>query len=107
MSIQKNILIKDKNIFIVRLLLEAGDVIPLHSSHAYVTASVTHGQGIFTVEDKKYELTPGVFISMQPLEKHSIEAHSHLEIIVHHIMIQPNKLNDNRTETGKICGAEI
>lgn len=101
MSVKKSVILKDSHIFVVKLNLEAGDVIPEHHSTAHVTATVISGGGIFTVEGKENALEPGVFISMLPYEKHSIKANSALEIIVHHIVLPKNETKEH---SEKMCG---
>ena len=101
MSIQRIILNKDKSIFVVKLKLDTGDLIPEHFSSSHVTATVTSGMGVFTIEKEAKKITKGDFLSMKPYEKHSIKAVEPLEIIVHHIALNSEKNSD---VSGKICG---
>lgn len=104
MTVKRNIILKDPCIFVVKLTLEDGDIIPEHHANAYVTATVLSGSGVFTVEGKENFLNPGTFISMLPNEKHSIKASTNLEIIVHHITLGKNEA---KKQGENLCNATI
>lgn len=101
---KRQILKKDPQILIVKMNLEKGESIPEHHSTAYVTATTIIGKGIFTISNAQIILEPGVFIEIQPFEKHSITAHENLEIIVHHIALNQT-MNSGKTQKD-ICGTK-
>lgn len=105
MAVKKEIILKENNIFVVKLSLETNDVIPEHHSKAHVTVTVIKGKGIFKIEDKEYDLEPGVFLSMLHKENHSIKALTQLELVVHHIA-QPIMMNEIKEDPEKLCGSK-
>ena len=62
--------------------MRSGTEISEHTStrEAYVT--VLKGKGLFTLEDEEIEMTPGVFIPMEPNAKHAIRADEDLIFIL-------------------------
>lgn len=100
MPIKRTILKKDKNIFIVKLNLDAGEVIPEHNSSAHVTVAVISGLGVFTINNNAKAISKGDFIDMKPLDNHSISANEDLELIVHHITFNI----DSKTNSEHVCG---
>lgn len=104
MTVKRNIILKDPCMFVVKLSLEEGDIIPEHHANARVTAIVLSGSGVFTVEGKENFLESGTFVSMSPNEKHSIKANTNLEIIVHHIALEKNEA---KKQGGNLCSASV
>lgn len=104
MTVKRNIILKNPCIFVVKLTLEGGDIIPEHHANVHVTAIVLSGSGIFTVEGKENFLESGTFVSILPNEKHSIKANTNLEIIVHHIALEKNEA---KKQGEKLCNISI
>lgn len=98
----RQVLKKNSQVFVVKLSLEKGEIIPEHHSSAYVTVTTISGKGVFTIGTKEILLEPGFFLEIEPFEKHSITAHENLEIIVHHIAI--NQTNNNDKNPEHMCG---
>ena len=101
---KRQILKQNSQVFIVKLILEKGETVPEHHSSVYVTATTLSGKGVFTIGTTQIMLEQGVFIEIQPFEKHTITAHENLEIIVHHIM--ENQINNNEKIQENICGVK-
>ena len=62
--------------------MKSGTEISEHTSTREAFVTVLKGRGLFTLEDEKIELSPSVFIPMEPNAKHAIRADEDLIFIL-------------------------
>lgn len=67
---------------VLNIQMRAGEIIPTHNAPNVVVIVVRKGEVTFTVEDVDYRLTNEDVLVLNPLENHSIEAHTDVEIVV-------------------------
>ena len=66
----------------VLFCMKSGTEISEHTSTREAFVTVLKGKGLFTLEDEKIELSPSVFIPMEPNAKHAIRADEDLIFIL-------------------------
>ena len=81
-GIFSTVLAKDKSYNYTLMCLAKGTNIDTHTSTKNGFVCVIKGKGKFTLEGKKYALSPGVFIFMPANAKHSLGAQEDLAILL-------------------------
>lgn len=66
----------------VLFCMKSGTEISEHTSTREAFVTVLKGKGAFTLEDEEIEMTPSVFIPMEPNAKHAIRAEEDLIFVL-------------------------
>jgi len=67
---------------VLNIQMRAGEIIPTHNDPNTVVIVVRQGEVTFTVEGTKHRLSDKDVLCFEPLENHSLEAHTDVEIVV-------------------------
>ena len=73
-SAQTTTLVKTADLELIRLVLPAGKVIPLHKAPGEITVQCLEGRVAFTAEGKTQELTAGQLLYLATAEPHALTA---------------------------------
>lgn len=67
---------------VLNIQMRAGETIPTHNAPNVVVVVVRKGEVTFNVEGVDHRLTSDDVMMFEPLENHSLEAHTDVEIVL-------------------------